>query len=255
MSNGYDVQFEITGSLRNYLDEFALGNLYTTDPSNLGGLVKLMCDEAQLPNTQAATGQLQGRYLGENQVSYPYARFFTDFSLSWMCDVNMSPLKFVTAWHNFIFDGGARENGPIKNNTGSLMGIKGENPRLFNRAVRLKYPNKYAATVRITKTDQGPQAPNQRAGISYIMEECYPYSIDSVPLSYGTSQLTRVSANFYYAKHSVVYQNQAINAAASSGWAGLTQATQTQGVGNEITQKQIESINFYDKDGNYIGDQ
>ena len=87
------------------------------------------------------------------------------------------------------------------------------------------------------------------------MEECYPYSIDSVPLSYGTSQLTRVSANFYYAKHSVVYQNQAINAAASSGWAGLTQATQTQGVGNEITQKQIESINFYDKDGNYIGDQ
>lgn len=255
MSNGYDVQFEITGSLRNYLDEFALGNLYTTDPSNLGGLVKLMCDEAQLPNTQAATGQLQGRYLGENQVSYPYARFFTDFSLSWMCDVNMSPLKFVTAWHNFIFDGGARENGPIKNNTGSLMGIKGENPRLFNRAIRLKYPNKYAATVRITKTDQGPQAPNQRAGISYIMEECYPYSIDSVPLSYGTSQLTRVSANFYYAKHSVVYQNQAINAAASSGWAGLTQATQTQGVGNEITQQDIESIRFYDDDGNYIGDQ
>ena len=114
MSNGYDVQFEITGSLRNYLDEFGLGNLYTTDPSNLGGLVKLLCDEAQLPNIQAATGQLQGRYLGENQVNYPYARFFTDFSLSWMCDVNMTPLKFVTAWHNYIFDGGDYQNGPKK---------------------------------------------------------------------------------------------------------------------------------------------
>ena len=219
MSNGYDVQFEITSSLRNYLDEFALGNLYTTDPSNLGGLVKLLCDEAQLPNTQAATGQLQGRYLGENQVSYPYARFFTDFSLSWMCDVNMTPLKFVTAWHNYIFDGGDYQNGPKKDISRSLMGIKQQNPRIFNRAIRLKYPSRYAATVRITKTDQGPQAPNQRAGISYIMEECYPYSIDSVPLSYGTSQLTRVSANFYYAKHSVVFQDQGINAAASTGWA------------------------------------
>ena len=68
----------------------------------------------------------------------------------------------------------------------------------------------YGSTVRITKTDQGPQAPNQRAGISYIMEECYPYSIDTVPLSYGTSQLTRVSANFYYAKHSVVFQDQTL---------------------------------------------
>ena len=209
MSNGYDVQFEITGSLRNYLDEFSLGNLYTTDPSNLGGLVKLLCDEAQLPNTQAATGQLQGRYLGENQVNYPYARFFTDFSLSWMCDVNMTPLKFITGWHNFIFNGG-EENSPVIEDKGTLTGIKTSLPRAYNRAIRLKYPSKYAATVRITKTDQGPQAPNQRTGISYIMEECYPYSIDTVPLSYGTSQLTRVSANFYYAKHSVVYQDQTV---------------------------------------------
>ena len=53
------------------------------------------------------------------------------------------------------------------------------------------------------------------------MEECYPYSIDTVPLSYGTSQLTRVSANFYYAKHSVVYQNQALTSSVT--------AAQTQG--------------------------
>ena len=217
MSNGYDVQFEITSqTLIDELNRYGMGDLFKADPCNIGGLIRLMCDEAQLPNTQAATGQLQGRYLGENQVNYPYARFFTDFSLSWMCDVNMTPLKFVTAWHNFIFDGGMVKNGPKKNISGSLTGIKGENPHIFNRAIRLKYPNRYAATVRITKTDQGPQAPNQRAGISYIMEECYPYSIDSVPLSYGTSQLTRVSANFYYKSHSVVYQDQTLNSSGSN---------------------------------------
>ena len=211
MSNGYDVQFEISEDLKTYLANYNIENLFSTDPCNSGGLVRLLCDEAQLPNTQAATGQLQGRYLGENQVNYPYARFFTDFSLSWMCDVNMTPLKFVTGWHNFIFDGGELDNGPIKNTDATLNGIKGENPRMFNRAIRLKYPSEYAATVRITKTDQGPLAPNQRAGISYIMEECYPYSIDTVPLSYGTSQLTRVSANFYYKSHSVVYQDQTVS--------------------------------------------
>ena len=215
MSNGYEVQFELTQDLKGYLDEFQLSNVLSTDPSNVGGLVKLLCDEAQLPNTQAATGQLQGRYLGENQMNYPYARFFTDFSLSWMCDVNMTPLKFLTGWHNFIFDG-SDNNAPIKNTDKSLTGIKNENPRLFNRAIRLKYPKEYACTARITKTDQGPLAPNQRAGISYIMEECYPYSIDTVPLSYGTSQLTRVSANFYYKSHSVVYQDQTLNSSGSN---------------------------------------
>ena len=210
MSNGYDVQFEVPAPLKTYLDRYGLGDLFSTDPCNAGGLIKILCDEAQLPNVQAATGQLQGRYLGENQVNYPYARFFTDFSLSWMCDVNMSPLKFVTAWHNFIFDGNSN-NRPRTSTKGTLNGIRSEKPRDYNRAIRLKYPNKYACPkVRITKTDQGPLAPNQRAGISYIMEECYPYSIDSVPLSYGTSQLTRVSANFYYAKHSVVFQDQTV---------------------------------------------
>ena len=88
MSNGYDVQFELPPSdnsnnigLEEYLRNVGIGNVLSTDPCNTGGLVKLLCDEAALPNTQSATGQLQGRYLGENQVNYPYARFFTDFSL------------------------------------------------------------------------------------------------------------------------------------------------------------------------------
>ena len=233
MSNGYDVQFEIPQPLIDELDAYHMGDLYKADPCNIGGLVRLMCDEAQLPNTQAATGQLQGRYLGENQVNYPYARFFTDFSLSWMCDVNMTPLKFITGWHNFIFDGG-EENSPVIEDKGTLTGIKTAKPRAYNRAIRLKYPETYGAKVRITKTDQGPHAPNQRAGISYILEECYPYSIDTVPLSYGTSQLTRVSANFYYAKHSVVYQNQAFTSSAAQNEGVVTmkingQEVETQG--------------------------
>ena len=41
--------------------------------------------------------------------------------------------------------------------------------------------------------------------ISYILENAYPYSIDAVPLSYGSSQITRVNVNLYYSRHTVVY--------------------------------------------------
>ena len=110
-SNGYDVQFEFSSSgaddFISYLKmQTGIQSLFSSNATDPAATIKVFCDEAQLPNTQSATGQLQGRYLGENQINYPYAKFYTDLSLGWMCDVNMTPLKFITGWHNFILDGG-----------------------------------------------------------------------------------------------------------------------------------------------------
>ena len=152
--------------------------------------------------------------MGEGQVSYPHTKLYSDFTLSWMCDANMTPLKFLSAWHNYIFGGTyvnddkVQEQNEIKLLAGQRLDtVKKEKKNLINRSVRLKYPDEYLSDVRITKTEKGPNAPNARAPISYIMEDCYPYSIDSVPLSYGSSQITKVSANFYYRKHTLVYNN------------------------------------------------
>ena len=38
-----------------------------------------------------------------------------------------------------------------------------------------------------------------------MLENCYPYSIDAVPLAYGSSQVTRLTVNFYYTRHTVSY--------------------------------------------------
>ena len=35
--------------------------------------------------------------------------------------------------------------------------------------------------------------------------DAYPYSIDTIPLAYGTSQLTKCTVNFYYKKHDIIY--------------------------------------------------
>jgi hypothetical protein len=208
MTNGYDVQFKFKNGL-GILDDIKRAcnvDLSEGGSSQATQIINLLCDEAQLPNIQAATAQVSGVNLGEGQISYPHTKLYSDFTLSWMCDANMTPLKFLSAWHNYIFNG-ARQD-PIKLLEGNrLDGVKKETENQPNRAVRLKYPDQYLSTVRITKTEKGASAPNSRAPISYIMEECYPYSIDAVPLSYGSSQITRVSANFYYRKHTLVYNN------------------------------------------------
>lgn len=218
-SNGYDIEFDF--SKTNFRGEGVsadfetLGDHLNKVVENYNAsdsLFKLLCDEAQLPNVQSATGQLQGRYLGENQVSYPYAKFYTDLTLGWMCDANMTPMKFLTAWHSFIFGSQSvsdeySDKVIMAGANQKLDDLKSYAPKRIQRPVRLNYPSSYLANCRITKTEKGPQAPNARGSMMYILEDIYPYSIDAVPMAYGTSQITKVTANFYYTKHTVVYND------------------------------------------------
>ncbi len=208
MTNGYDIDFTLPGPLNNYIKGLTKINVNNPGTSDYGSVINMFCDEAQLPSIQSMTGQMNGMHMGEGQINYPHTKMYTDFNLSWMCDADMVPLKFINAWYNYIFNGN-KNNEVIKPyERNRLSSIKQVDPNPINRAIRLKFPNEYtASTVRITKTEKGKSAPNSRAPISYIMQDCYPYSIDAVPLSYGSSQITKVSANFYYKKYTLVYNN------------------------------------------------
>ena len=207
MTNGYDIDFNLPSDLNNYIQKRIDINVNNPGTSDYGSVINMFCDEASLPSIQAATGQINGMHMGEGAINYPHTKMYTDFNLSWMCDADMTPLKFINAWYTYIFNG--NNNEIIKTYKGNrLNAIKEVQANPIQRAIRLKFPVDYMApTVRITKTERGKNAPNSRAPISYIMQECYPYSIDAVPLSYGSSQITKVSANFYYKKYTLVYNN------------------------------------------------
>ena len=162
-------------------------------------IVHMLCDEAQLPNVQTATGQISGRYLGEQAVQYPHSRLFTDVGLGFLCDAKLIPLKFWTHWYNWMFT----DDQVISEN--ELYDSMVANPLPRNRSNRLRYQEEYAANIRIVKTEPNAYASNGRAPISYILENAYPYAIDAVPLSYGSSQLTRVNVSIHYSRHTVVY--------------------------------------------------
>lgn len=204
MSNQYEVKFEINpaglrGALSNALSSRASSAFFGD------GLITLLCNEAQLPNVSSLTGQTNGVYLGETQVNYAYGRLFTDISLGWMCDVDMTPLKFLQEWHNYIYSSG---QGNLLFSTNGAQLEDSSVRSNISRALptRVRYPDEYQATIRITKLDLGKG--NDRKSMSYVLLNAFPHSIDATPLSYGASQVVNVSASFYYSKYYVSYDNE-----------------------------------------------
>ena len=146
----------------------------------LGESFAFMCDEAQLPNVNTATGSINGLYTGVGNVDYPHTRVFTELQLGFMLDANLSILKYLNSWYNTIFvDEGAGES----------------------RVTRLNYRDSYTANILITKTESGPDSTTQRRPITYVLEEAYPYAIDAIPLQFGSAQVTKVTAQFKYQRH------------------------------------------------------
>tara|TARA_B100000035_G_scaffold198542_1_gene169645 strand:+ start:574 stop:1362 length:789 start_codon:yes stop_codon:yes gene_type:complete len=234
-SNNFDVEFQFKQSnegLKQRLKDLGIdfGGEVPTDDDDLntvssGSVLKVFCEEAQLPNVQAATGTYTGRFLGEGSVNYAHTKLYTDFQLGWMCDANMTPLKFLNAWYSYIFgefDGDGNEifgstgstSAPAKATTfsqtgSSLSQIKGNTGTMQHpeKSIRLKFPDQYQCNVTITKSEKGKNSPNGRPSMMYTLMDCFPYAIDAVPLSYGASQVTKVTANFYYSKYSIIYND------------------------------------------------
>ena len=200
LSSGFDVEFDFTSpkksnSVGEITSRFESKYYKSKDNKNV---VHMLCDEAQLPNVQSGVAQITGKYLGQGPVSYPHTRIFTDVSLGFMLDADLTPLKFFNEWYNYIFSEELKEE-----SQGRFDEMKSTPQILQNRTNRLKYLDEYACTLKILKTEPGVGASNERSAVAYFLEECYPYSIDAVPLAYGSSQITRLTVNFYYSRHTV----------------------------------------------------
>ena len=187
LSNSFLVKFDVPGT---------------------GDLFEFYCDEAQLPNINAATGTLKGRYMGEGEINYPHTRIFTEMQLGFQCDASMTALRFLNQWYGAIFPeyaSGAEvavgsydtEDVITKNDPAEHRTIVRES----NRTVQLNYPDDYCRNIYVTKTERGPQYNDGlRTSVTYVMERAWPFAIDAVPLQFGSAAITKVTAQFYYSK-------------------------------------------------------
>jgi len=159
-------------------------------------LVEIFCEEAQLPNSNTATGTQTGLITGLGSVDYPHTRVFTEFALTFMLDANLNILKSLNNWYYDIIGGS-------DNNTTEI----GSNPLSPNRVTRVRYRDTYVGEIRITKAESGKDSAIDRKPITYVMEKAWPYQIDAIPLQFGSSQITKVTSNFKYERHYTVTQD------------------------------------------------
>ena len=193
LTTGFDVEFAFP-TLENGRERFNGGQYYNIS-NDTHDVVTMLCDEAQLPNVQSGVAQVSGRFLGEGPIYYPHTRIYTDFSLGFLLDRDLTPLKFFNQWYEYIFS----------DTVTTYDFDQTPEPNSTNRINRLKFPETYTCTARIKKTEPDKNAYNGHVPAMYLLENCYPYSIDSVPLAYGSSQVTRLTVNFYYTRHTVAY--------------------------------------------------
>jgi len=184
-SNTYAVYFVTPPDLNQYFNDTGRGGNLNAPPvsvdgiSDVGQRILVMCDEVSLPGIQSTTGSVSGRYQGQGPIYYPTAPIYNDIQLSFMCDAEMQAFKFLHDWHSFIYETSDASN-------------KGEKVR------RLKYPSSYQCEMMIEKRERGETSEIEVTSMQFKLYNAWPYSVDAIPLSYGSSQLVKCTANFYY---------------------------------------------------------
>lgn len=192
-SNTYAVYFSLPAELQNFFRGTGrleglqapvegYGSNFGVPPAfTVAQRILLMCDEVTLPGMQVNTGSIAGRYQGQGPIYYPTAPIYNDVQLSFMCDAEMQAFKFLLDWNQFIYD------------TTSNVGLGGG-----EKVRRLKYPKEYQCKLFIEKRERDSSNEIGSRTMKYTLHNAWPYSVDAVPLSYGSSQLVKCTANFYY---------------------------------------------------------
>ena len=143
--------------------------------------VGIACYDATLPTSTLATAEVKDNFQGINQ-QFAHTRFYTDSSFSFYIDKDYRVLLFFEAWMDYISNGANIS----------------ENDRRFYR--RFRYPNTYKCDgLQITKFDK-----NLDKKITYQFKNAFPKSIQSIPVSYGTADLLKVSVTFAYDRYILI---------------------------------------------------
>ncbi len=189
------------------------GGIFSNDfPVNFDRrTLEVLCNQVNLPSITATTSQVNGYYTGSS-YKFPSMKMYTDLSLSFICDANMTAYKVMSCWFDRIFQ------------DKSMFDMKERIPdemthypqRNRNRFTRLSYPDDYMRTIIVDKFEAGPRYNEQGRSMRYFFTHAYPYSVDAVPLDAGTTTLMTASVNFHYERFEVQYEDARKNLTSDS---------------------------------------
>ena len=151
----------------------------STFPDNITELLTLSCSDASLPGSTLSTHELNNDFTGVTQ-RHAYRRLYDDrIDFSFYVNQEYDQIRYFEAWMRFVVG---------EEITGS------ENPY---KSYRVKYPKYYKSpAIYITKFER-----DNRKKIFYSFFNAFPISVTSMPISYETSQLLKVTVSFSYDRY------------------------------------------------------
>ena len=113
-----------------------------------------------------------------------YTLEYTDFSYSFYIDEDYTLLKIFEGWMDYISSGANKD-------------VSFQDDRAFYR--RFRYPDSYKCnTMYINKFEK-----NYKRTMRYRFVNVFPKSIDPISISYGPSDLLKVTVTFNYDRYIV----------------------------------------------------
>lgn len=148
----------------------------------------LSCSEASLPGSSLATHELNDDFTGVTE-RHVYRRQYDDrASFTFYVDHDYNIIYFFENWMSFIVD-----EQPIR-------GIEQE-----NYYYTVNFPETYRTTIFIKKFEKDYSG----RVLEYRFLNAYPINIDSMPISYESSQLLKCTVSFNYSRYVVAASSNA----------------------------------------------
>ena len=178
LTNQYQVHFSaLNKTITDFLKDSGIDNVDIFLSRDVG----ILCSDASLPASAYATGEVKDNFMGIPQ-EFAHTRLYTDIDFTFYVDEDYTSLSIFEGWMDYISSGADN--------------IDPDEKAFFRR---FRYPDDYKVnTMTITKFEK-----NIERTLMYEFKNAFPKSITSLPVTYGTADLMKVTVSFNYDRYIV----------------------------------------------------
>ena len=192
----------------------------------------LLCFSASLPTTSLATATISGNFMGVTE-KFAHTRQYSAIGLEFYVDKNYNALKFMESWMEFIASG---SNNPI----GSPLAPVEQNRKDY--ISRIQYPEYYKSnSTTIIKFDR-----DYNQEVEYAFVGLFPSAMSSIPVSYSSSEILKMSVNFEYDRY-IAGKSLSLNEIV-----GNNNNNQINNINQNINQSNNQRVVY--RTGSYLGE-
>ena len=224
LTSHYICNFEPPASANGFLSARV-----SNTPTKRADRLSLACSDASLPGSSLQTHDITNDFTGVTE-KHAYRRLYDDRAdFSFYVDAEeYYVIDFFESWIGYVVN--------------EQYGKNGDNIKRREYNYRVNYSKDYTTdALSITKFERsyGTQEAKGSSSLRYNFVKAFPISINSMPVSYDSSQLLKCTVSFTYSR----YWIEGLNLQGKTGEPGQTPSTGAPKSPFDITPQKLAEVN------------